>query len=91
MVGPLKLDQSAWQDSAERLEMACQHALHSEHRVAVLADTPTPDRLREDLDLMVKATGQQASDTLTALRGVVGEDGELRERRPFARSTPSRF
>lgn len=88
VIGPLKLDQSTWKDSAERLEMACLHALNSEHRVAVLVDTPTPDRLCEDLDLMVRTVREEESDTHTALQGVITEEGELQDRRPFARGYP---
>jgi hypothetical protein len=85
VVGPLELDQSAWKDAAERVEMACLHALNSEHRVAVLVDTPTPVRLCEDLDLMVRKVRGEASDTHTALQGIVTEEGELQDRRPFSR------
>ncbi len=85
VVGPLKLDQSAWKDAAERVEMACLHALNSEHRVAVLVDTPTPDRLCEDLDLMVRKLRDEESDTHTALQGIITEEGELKDRRPFSR------
>ncbi len=88
VVGPLKLDQTMWKDSSERLEMACLHALNSEHRVAVLVDTPTPDRLCEDVDLMVRKMREEDTDHHTALQGVVTEDGELRDRRPFARGYP---
>lgn len=88
VVGPLELDQSTWKNSAERLVMACLHALNSEHRVAVLVDTPTPDRLCEDLDLMVRTAREEESDIQTALQGVVTEGGELQDRRPFARGYP---
>jgi len=88
VVGPVRLDQSVWNDSAGRLEMACLHALNSEHRVAVLIDTPTPDRLCEDVDLMVRSARGAESDICSVLRGVVSEDGELRTREPFVRGYP---
>ncbi len=84
VVGPLQLDQSTWKDAAERVEMACLHALNSEHRVAILMDTPTPDHLFDDLDLMVRTLREDSSDAHTALRGVVSEAGDLLERHPFA-------
>jgi len=68
--------------------MACLHALDSEHRVAVLVDTPTPDRLCEDIDLMVRKLRTDDSDIHTALRGSVTEKGELQDRRPFSRGYP---
>ncbi|WP_176341997.1 hypothetical protein [Xanthomonas hortorum] len=77
-----------WKSAAERLEMACLHALNSQHRVAVLVDTPTPDRLCEDLDLMVRTLREEKSETYTALQGVVSEEGELQDRRPFSRGYP---
>ncbi|WP_369937308.1 hypothetical protein [Xanthomonas tesorieronis] len=88
VVGPIKLDQSTWNDAAERLEIACLHALNSQHRVAVLVDTPAPDLLCEDLDLMVRKLREEGSDTHTALQGVVSEEGELQDRRPFSRGYP---
>jgi hypothetical protein len=35
------------------LDMACPHASNSGHRTAVLLDTPTPDKLHEDVRLTV--------------------------------------
>lgn len=89
VVGPIELDQSTWKNAAERLEMACLHALNSEHRVAVLVNTPTPDHLCEDLDLMVRTPHEKQSDIHAALQGVVTEDGELEDRRPFSRGYPN--
>lgn len=81
VVGPIELDQSSWKDASERVEMACLHALDSEHRLAVLVDTPTPDRVCEDLEVMVRKLG---GDAHTALRGVIKEDGSLEDKRPFS-------
>lgn len=84
VVGPLQLNQQYWNDSADRLEIACLHALNSGHRVAVLLDTPTPETLAEDVLLMVR---RQASDEDLdrALIGVVADDGEMQIREPFSR------
>lgn len=83
VVGPLQLDQTMWEDASQRLEMACRRVLNSEHRVAVLVNTPTPDRLFADVDLMVSTIQGENGDLHTALRGEVADDGELRDRRPF--------
>jgi len=88
VVGPIELNQSTWKDAAERLEIACLHALNSQHRVAVLVATPTPDRLCEDIDLMIRKVRTDESDTHTALQGIVTEEGELQDRRPFSRGYP---
>lgn len=85
VVGPIELVQDEWERSAERLQMACTHAGLCGHRVAVLAQTPTPVDLCEDIRLMA-VTEQDASDYCDpALLGVVTDAGELVERVPFAR------
>lgn len=88
VVGPIRLDQSVWKDSAERMEMACLHALNSKHRVAVLVDTPTPDHVCEDIEILVGKLQNDGSDTHTGLRGIISEDGELQVRQPFSRGYP---
>ncbi|MBJ9659119.1 hypothetical protein [Burkholderia gladioli] len=87
VVGPLKLDQQSWNDAGERLEMACNHALNSGHRIAVLLDTPTPDTINEDVQLIVTSRPSH-TDHDTALIGVVTDAGELEAVTPFARPWP---
>lgn len=88
VVGPVELDQQSWGNSASRLVMACLDALNSDHRVAVLVNTPTPDTLCEDILLMVRSSQEDGDDIDTALLGVVTEEGELQRREPFANSRP---
>lgn len=88
VVGPVDLDQGSWVDTAASLRTACVHALDSSHRVAVLVRTPTPERLCEDLVLLVRSTSHQSSDLDTAFVGVVTEEGELQRRQPFATAYP---
>ena len=88
VVGPIELDQQSWDDAAQRLEMACLHALNSDHRVAVLVKTPTPDMLCEDLVVLLQSASDEPSDTDCALAGLVAENGELQRRRPFAAAYP---
>ena len=87
VVGPLELDQQSWSDASERLEIACQYALNSGHRVAVLIDTPTPETLHEDVQLMV-ASRPNHTDEETGLIGIVTDDGKLEACTPFARPWP---
>ncbi|KGE06617.1 hypothetical protein LA03_31400 [Burkholderia gladioli] len=87
IVGPLKLDQQSWNEAGERLEMACNHALNSGHRVAVLLDTPAPDTLNEDVQLIV-TSHRDHTDHSTALIGVVTAAGQLEAVSPFARTWP---
>lgn len=90
VVGPIELDQSTWEEAAQRVEQACLHALTPGHRVAVLLDTPTPETLHEDLVLMVRSAAEDPSDsTYTALIGEVTEAGELQQRRPFSQGYPA--
>jgi hypothetical protein len=88
VVGPIELDQQSWNEAAERLEMACLHALDSAHRVAVLFNTPTPEMLCEDVAVLVRSARGEPSDAVTALVGMVADDGELRRRHPFATAYP---
>lgn len=88
VVGPIELDQQSWDDSAQRLELACLHALNSDHRVAVLVKTPTPGMLCEDLVVLLQSASDEPSDADSALVGLVAETGELQRRRPFAVAYP---
>lgn len=88
VVGPIELVQDEWQASSERLQMACTHAGLSGHRVAVLAQTPMPRDLCEDIRLMARAEVRDSIDCDPALRGVVTDAGELIERVPFDRPWP---
>ncbi len=88
VLGPVELDQQSWSDSASRLEMACLDALNAGHRVAVLVDTPTPESLCEDVQLMVRSKQPEGDDCDTALLGMVSEDGEMLRREQFANPRP---
>ena len=88
VVGPVELNQQSWANSASRLEKACLGAQATEHRVAVLIDTPTPEAMFDDILLMVRSIQPEGDDCDTALLGVVTEDGELQRREPFAHSRP---
>ncbi|HEY4211570.1 MAG TPA: hypothetical protein VGM84_08830 [Steroidobacteraceae bacterium] len=85
VIGPLAFNQQNWSDCASRLEMACLHVQNTGHRVAALIQSPTPEDICEDTDLMVRSLQAAGDDCETALRGLVTESGELLPRRPFAR------
>lgn len=88
VVGPIELAQDEWSRSAERLQMACTHAEISGHRVAVLVKTPVPDDLHADIRVLANTNTEYGPDNEAALRGLVTESGELRERVPFWRPWP---
>jgi hypothetical protein len=88
VVGPVRLNQQSWSDSASRLEKACLDAQTVEHRVAVLIETSSPEAMCEDVLLMVRSIQSEVDDCDAALLGVVTEEGELERRDPFAHSRP---
>lgn len=73
----MELNQQAWEDSAHHLEWACIRAMDSGHRVALLIDTPAPDTIFQDLELMVRSVQQEGDQLEAMLRGTVTESGEL--------------
>lgn len=89
VVGPVNLDQEEWEGAAQRLTMACLHALVSGHRVAVLFDTPTPSTLAQDVVVLLRPSEEEHPDICAALVGVVAEDGQLLPRQPFAGPYPA--
>ena len=86
VVGPLELNQQSWDNSASHMEMAALRAQVYDHRVAVLVETETPERVCEDILLMLKSVQQAGDDLQTALTGIVTDDGELQAREAFAPS-----
>jgi hypothetical protein len=88
VVGPIELVQDEWERSTERLQMACNVADLTGHRVAILAQTPTPKDLCEDIRVMATTAVAEGVEYESVLRGVVTEEGELVQRAPFARSWP---
>jgi len=89
IVGPLELNQQSWENSAEKLEWACMHAQMSRHRVAVLIDTPAPELMFKDIEVMVQQASPEGDDCYTALAGIVTDDGDLEMRVPFVRAIPA--
>jgi len=88
VVGPVELNQQAWDESASRLETACLQAQAHGHRVAVLVETPTPESLHEDLQLMVRSVQPEGDDCYKALLGEVTPEGTLQIKEPFACRRP---
>ena len=54
VVGPLPLTQESWSDNKDRRHAAANLAYSSSLRVAVLADTPLPENLHSDIDLLLR-------------------------------------
>lgn len=87
VVGPLHLNQQSWKECADKLGWACIRAYDSGHRVAVLLDTPMPENLFRDVELLAREGLAEGDEAQTALIGVATEEGDLVEVQPF--STPA--
>jgi hypothetical protein len=83
VIGPLELNQGAWDSSAHKLEWACLRAQCDHHRVAVLIDTPQPEFMFKDIEIAVRQVAPEGDDCHLALTGIVTDDGELVPRAPF--------
>jgi hypothetical protein len=86
VVGPLRLDQESWEDSAQKLSWACMRAELEGHRVAVLIETPQPELMFKDIALAVQSADPESGDCDPALAGIVTEDGDLIRRTPFVQA-----
>jgi hypothetical protein len=84
IVGPIELNQQAWGRSADRLEMACLHAVNSGHRIAVLVETETPKTLFHDLQLMVRGKQPEDDDLFEQIKGEITQEGALVQLASFA-------
>lgn len=86
VVGPLNLNQQSWKECADKVSWACIRAHDSGHRVAVLLNTPMPENLFRDVDLLAHEGFAGVDEAQTALTGVVTKEGDLVAAQPF--STP---
>jgi hypothetical protein len=86
VVGPLQFNQQSWDESAEHILMACIRAQSSGHRVVVLIESPTPDAIFEDVDLMIRSVQAEGDDYDSSLIGIVTENGEMLQCEPLIRS-----
>jgi hypothetical protein len=88
VVGPMELVEDEWDRSVERLQMACTLAELSGHRVVIIAETPTPEDLCEDMWLMARTGEHEGVNYSLAMRGVITHEGDLALRVPFAKPWP---
>lgn len=84
VVGPVRLNEQEWDEGCNRMARAALCAHDAGHRVAVLLETPSPETLFEDIALMVEFTQPDGSNHVSALAGIVSDEGELSPRTPFA-------
>lgn len=83
VIGPLRLNEEDWEDSAGRLEWGCLRALNEGFRVAVLVETPQPELLHHDVELAVRGAAPPGDTCVLMLQGDVREGGHLVQCSPF--------
>lgn len=83
VVGPIALTQESWSDSRDRLNTAAGLAHTSSLRVVVLVDTPLPENLHSDIDLLLRPEDEGFDSEPVDVLGVVADTGELTVVQPF--------
>jgi hypothetical protein len=83
VVGPLPLTQESWSDNKDRLNAAANLAYSSSLRTVVLVDTPLPENLHSDIDLLLRPDDEGLDSEPVDVLGVVTETGDLLVIRPF--------
>lgn len=83
VVGPLPLTQESWNDNKDRLNAAANLAYSSSLRIAVLVETPLPDNLHSDIDLLLRPDEEDLDSEPVDVLGVVTDSGELQVVQPF--------
>lgn len=91
VVGPVPLTQESWSDNKDRLNTAANLAYSSSLRVVVLAETPLPENLHSDIDLLLRPDDEGLNSDPVDVLGIVTESGDLQVVQPFVqrRAAPS--
>ncbi|KGE06275.1 hypothetical protein LA03_32375 [Burkholderia gladioli] len=91
VVGPVPLTQESWSDNKDRLNTAANLAYSSSLRVVVLAETPLPENLHSDIDLLLRPDDEGLDSDPVDVLGIVTESGDLQVVQPFVqrRAAPS--
>lgn len=85
VVGPLPLTQESWSDNKDRLNVAANLAYSSSLRIAVLVETPLPENLHSDIDLLLRPDDEGLDSEAVDTLGIVAKSGDLQVMRPFVR------
>ncbi|ARS49423.1 hypothetical protein ACIRTQ_09735 [Pseudomonas aeruginosa] len=83
VVGPVPLTQESWSDNKDRLNTAANLAHSSSLRVVVLAETPLPENLHSDIDLLLRPDDEGLDSEPVDVLGIVTESGDLQVVQPF--------
>lgn len=83
VVGPLPLTQESWSDNKDRLNVAASLAHSSSLRIAVLVETPLPENLHSDIDLLLRPDDEPIDSEPVDVLGIVTTAGDLQVVQPF--------
>lgn len=86
VIGPLPLTQESWSDNENRLNAAANLAYSASIRVVVLVETPLPENLHSDIDLMLRPDGEGLDSDPVDVLGIVTESGDLQVVKPFVKA-----
>ena len=78
VVGPVPLTQESWSDNKDRLNAAANLAHSSSLRVVVLAETPLPENLHSDIDLLLGPDDEGLDSDPADVLGIVTESAICR-------------
>lgn len=87
LVMGLTIGDDPWDDLKARMT-AAWNAASSGLRVIVACSTPSPDSLYSDVSLLTHTEGEPGPGQTNWLFGIVSEDGQLREQKPFVPRRP---
>lgn len=89
VIGSLALTQEAWEDNKNRLSVAASLAYTAELRIVVLVETPLPDNLHSDIELLLRSDQEGIDRKLANMLGVITKAGDLQIIQPFVKQRQS--
>jgi hypothetical protein len=88
ILGPMEMTQETWEDNGYRMWAARSLVDEAQHRVVILATTPSPSTLHSDLALLLQLEEEPGSVDET-LRGNLIDGGEFVELTRFVNEQPA--
>lgn len=83
VIGPVPLTQESWSDNKDRLNTAANLAYSSSLRVVVLVETPLPENLHSDIDLLLRPDDEGLDSEPVDVLGIVTGSGDMQVVQPF--------
>lgn len=83
VVGPVPLAQESWSDNKDRLNTAANLVHSSSLRVLILAETPLPENLHSDIDLLLRPDDEGLDSEPVDVLGIITDSGDLQVMQPF--------